>query len=189
MNIDIKTQVAELNKRSYSQLKKELNSCNNPVRNKIIRKLLERRDNKKKIVKKAFESNKYDESDIDNLINKLKGLNFNLDSDDEIVVLEESDSDIDYIKENLQDENIDELLSEATSDPNSGEDYQKKFFNKKFRGEIERDHVNNQLMDRLSSDIYIRTFKANTTKDKKKIFVSPFSDAPDPKYAPFAVNK
>src|SRR5665647_511057 len=50
-----------------------------------------------------------------------------------------------------------------------------------FAEEIQRDKMNNHLMNRMNSDIHIQEIR----RDKLKNFETPFSSLPDDKYAPF----
>ena len=44
----------------------------------------------------------------------------------------------------------------------------------KFKGEVKRDHLNNNLTDRLNSDIAIKKFQKK--EKKKKEFIRPFDE-------------
>ena len=178
MQIDIKKRVAEINKMSNAKLKKELAQCKDSITVTIIQKIIKRRERKVFVPIVAKKKLSTDE-EIDKLINSMKGINLNSD-----IEFSSDREDVDCLSD-IREDDLDELLRDVDINPHVSqtEDFQKKFQNKKFKMEVERDHVNNQLMDRMSSDIYIRNLKANS--NKKKIFVSPFSDAPDSKYASY----
>lgn len=205
-------QVEDINKMSYNELEDELLNCdNNPIKEMIIRKLMKHKleiSNRSKPVpirptsrsksknkpkpkpKSRSQAEDTTEYNLDDLLDEIQSLDSDLDID----------SDSEYI-ENIKDENIDDLLSSVMFDSDivhnkqpsnqnnnnkSREDYREKFLDNKFKGEIERDVVNNHLMDRLSSDIYIKNLKDNRNRDKT--IVSPFSDTPDGNYAPYQTN-
>lgn len=56
-----------------------------------------------------------------------------------------------------------------------------KMYDNKFTEEIEKDGINNHLMSRLNSDIFINDMNKNT----RKTFESPFSNVPDDRHAAF----
>lgn len=52
-----------------------------------------------------------------------------------------------------------------------------------YKKEIQKDYINNGLLERLNSDLYIRK-KSNSVKNKKD-FVPPFADDAGDNFAPF----
>jgi hypothetical protein len=208
-------QVEEINKMSYDELEDEVLNCDmNPVKEMIIRKLMKhkleisnrskpvpirptsrsksRSKSKNKSTPKPISRSQVEDTteyNLDDLLDEIQSLDSNLNID----------SDSEYI-ENIKDENIDDLLSSVMFDSDivhnrqpvnqnnnqRKEDYREKLLDNKFKGEIERDVVNNHLMDRLGSDIYIKNLKDNRNRDKT--IVSPFSDTHDGKYAPYQTN-
>ncbi|QKF94068.1 hypothetical protein QKU48_gp0610 [Fadolivirus algeromassiliense] len=171
----------KINKMTFSQLRNELALCNDPIKEKLIRNLMYIRykqhiNNKIKMEEMTRQKKmKMIERENRNRIKTMEQVNDNqnmmdmLDDQDNISI----DPDEYEIKQNnislneLDDENM--------------------LFDKRDITEYERDAVNNNIVDRLNSDIDIRTMREN--RNTKKEFVMPYSDDVSGNYAPFNENK
>lgn len=166
-----------LSKMSFNQLKKELPKCKNKNEELIIRKLMKKKYLKymkmKKIKKKT---NIYQLAD--DLLMDIKNNKVNDDNIDNIVnMFDESDfKDTPNFPSLNELDPTNELANELDGD---------ELYDKKFKEEIKRDQLNNNLMNRLNSDIDIQSMRK---KYKKNIEV-PFSNSNDGLYAsPFKNN-
>lgn len=168
--------IARINKMNFRELRDELSlSSNNPVKSLIIRKLMKQKYLKyKKIRDMNIQQQKY------KVIHKKQ--------EDEITKMMVNEL-LDEIEKNNNDtilEVIDDtdMLDETNYDkhgPLNELDPSAKLFDNKFVDEIQRDHMNNNLMNRMNSDIHIQEIRRN----KLKNFETPFSDTPNDRYAPF----
>lgn len=184
-----------INKMTFKQLRNELAKCDDPVKATLIRNLMYLRYsqhiNKKKeienIKKKKME--KYIKREK-RIINNMENQNTNKNIDIKDIDIK----DIDIKDINIKDIDIKELLDDDLSiDPDQFEMKQNFYslneldeldplVDKRDITEYERDMVNNNIAERLNSDIDIRTMRENK---QKKEFVMPYSDNAGGNYAPF----
>lgn len=162
-----------INKMTFNELRNELAKCDDPVKETLIRNLMyiryKQHINKKIQIdeikrrkmlrfmeqqKKKIETNTINNNSINDLLNDED--NLSLDPDEfEIKQTSDSLNELDDADELLDKRNI---------------------------TEYERDMVNNNIVERLNSDIDIRTMRET---QQKKEFVVPYSDNDDGNYAPF----
>ena len=81
--------------------------------------------------------------------------------------------------EDLVNQILDEYKKKQYIPPDFGDD------KKKFKEEIEKDSLNNGLMNRLNGELHMRK---NKNKNKQRDFLPPFGTANGSKYAPYNNN-
>lgn len=163
--------IAKINKMNFRQLQEELSvSSNNPVKSLLIRKLMKQKYLRYKKIremsvhqKRPKPDNRIDEESIMMANELLEEIEKNNNEEILEVVNEFTDNDF----------NRHGPLNEL--DPSST------LYDDKFKDEIQRDQMNNHLMSRMNSDIHIQEIRRN----KLKNFETPFSDAPNDRYASF----
>ncbi len=149
----------KLSELSFKQLKQELiNSHNSPVKELIIRRLMQKRYQEYKIKKQQKQQRLHKKSNPRESKVESKA--------EKRIFLEDDD------------------FNTPTPAPKEQEfeDFDK------FKSEIDKDYLNNNLMDRLNSEIDIRASKQKKKQqpnNSKKEFVPPFTDDNSDKYAPF----
>lgn len=163
------TDIQRIHALSFKDLKKELINCgNNPVRELMIREIMH---------KKYCEYTKNKSKKP--LIHQKQPKRTRQQEKEEEEEQEEQEEQQIY----LEDEDFDELpkmesLNELDDD--------------RFKTEVKKDHLNNNLMDRLNSDIDICSKRKDQLKKKKeqeKSFIPPFADDIGDRYAPFITAK
>lgn len=169
--------VDKINRMTFRELRDELSlSSDNPVKNLLIRKLMK---------KKYLEYKKRKEDAMKSKVIKPKKQLKNKGASDEISIRLANEL-LDDIQRNDGDD-IMEIVGEFNENdfkmhgPLNDLDPRARLYDKKFAGEIERDQLNNSLMNRMNSDIYIQDMR----KNKRKTFETPFSNEPDEKHAPY----
>lgn len=143
------TDMSKLSQLSFRELKEELiNSKNSPVKELIIRKLMQKKYNEYKMRKQQK-------------VQKISKI-------DEFPLTDEDFNNPLPAQPIAEFEQVDDDLN-------------------KFKSEIEKDYLNNNLMERMNSEIDIRVTKKKNNKKypKKKEFIPPFTDDNTDKYAPF----
>lgn len=160
----------DINKMSFTQLRNALAECRgtDPLREMLIRKMMMKRYleyqqyRRNKNVKK-IEPNYYPE--MIQLEDDVQDRSINLSEFPDLEVQETSLNEM----ENMQFEPIESLV-----DP-------------KYLSEMQKDHLNNNLMFRMSNDIDLK--KSYQNKKKKRDCIKPFSDDPNEGFAPFKSTK
>lgn len=156
-----------MDKMNFYQLRNELSYCDDPVKELLIRKMMVREYTKLK----------------HNKINKHKRYVRNNRSSDKI-----TNNLTDNLTDNLADDLYNEIIKQNDMNPNIFDetdfnpipnhgplndlDPNAKRFEGKYKEEIKRDSMNNNLMDRLNNDIDIQMNRVN----KRKLFETPFSN-------------
>jgi hypothetical protein len=151
---------------SYRQLKNELLRCSdNPHKERIIREVMKDKAIRYKLRKREISNSK-----------NINYANIEFSSDEDIVgtIL----NDIDNTSYN--------------SNNNSSYDSDIKKIDPIYKEEIEKDFVNNSLMDRMNSELDLRSIRNRNRNNKNKNnkeFMSPFEDSVGDNYAPFSSKK
>ncbi len=184
----MESEINKIKNMSFDQLREELSLCkNNPVKELIIRKMmknryLELKNRKQRLInqRKMKELSRIEEA------NYQRQFNNNLENENIV-----DDNLVDELFEDIQrlknrDNDMVDIFNESDFKPlpNHGPlnalDPNASLYDRKFKQEIEKDHMNNHLMDRLNSDIDI---KKMSKRNKKKNFDMPFSNNIDANYA------
>ena len=186
--------IDKINKMSFQRLRDELSICvDNPVKNLLIRKLMKQKYIEYKKRKEIYEMKKR------NNYNKIKKRKI-IEDNTSRMLAEELLEDINKNNELRANEineinemnEILEFMDEINNNqervydhgPLNDLDPSARLYDQKFTEEIEKDEMNNNLMNRLNSDIYIQEMR----KNKRKKFETPFSNGPDEKYASFQMD-
>mgnify|MGYP005855511951 CR=1 FL=1 len=166
--------VERIQNMSFNQLKKELSYCkNNPSKELFIRNLMREKYIRYKKKKKNFEEKNrrhisYSNTNESTTFNEINNL---------------GNDTIRSILNDIEDPFPEENNRNPRNDFNLNKFEDKK--NPKFKDEVDKDFLNNNLMDRLNSDIDIRKIKARNKRD----FVPPFSNDVGGEFAPFRYDK
>lgn len=177
---------------TFNELRDELAYCdNNPVKNLLIRKVMKEKYeyyvNKKKFIR--YQKMKARITEYNNIKHKIKKRiekkniirqkNYELEKKE----LNRKLIDINNINNNsdnneILDESVNELINESLDEL----DENSYLYEDKFAQEIRRDLMNNQLMDRMNSELDIRNFRKHSVI---KEFVPPFDNTKTKSYAFF----
>jgi hypothetical protein len=159
---------------TFEELRNELSLTDgNQIKELIIRKMMKKKYYKYKNKKKLLKNMENEEIEIvDYLINDIN------DQKRSNSIMDIIDDDIQLFDQQIN-ENHDKL--DNNHGPLNELDPRARMYDKKFSEEIEKDGINNNLMSRLNSDIFIN----KTSKQVRKKFDSPFSNNADNKYASF----
>ena len=188
-------QIEEIKKMTYSELQDELLNCdNNPVKESIIKKIMELK-RKQNIISNSVKNNTNKNSK--NTTNRVPDRvsdrvpdrvpdrvedNYNIDELLDEIQYMDSDYDSDYETEYIsrfKDTNVDELLSnimfnqEDQSSVDNRPVNSKPLIDNKFKSDIEKDVINNHITDRMNNNIFINNLHKNRIKGH---FISPFID-------------
>ena len=155
-------EVSRINNMTFGELRNELANCNNnPVRQKLIRNLMVIRYNQH-LEKKQHYNKLKAQKELKK--NPLLKSNFTNQSGDEISF---DENDFKNLKPNHG------SLNELESND--------ELFDSRNITEYDRDHANNNLMERLNTDMNLIKNKKQSTKD----FMTPYSNNSCGMYAPF----
>jgi len=159
--------IERINKLSFNELRNELAYCNDPVRELLIRKLMKIRyielvDRKKRIIMQQ----QLEEEQRQMLIKKKMEMRYR----QKLSKVKDNELSSKLIDELLIDDerDIDKTIRTRSMNADLDENGEPKFVK-----EVKRDKLNNNLMDRLNSDMDIRKYQ-NMTKEKKE-FISPYA--------------
>jgi len=135
-------EIKRINNMSFNELRDELTYCDNNIKELLIRKLMKdrylRHIKKKELINKKKEKERIKNQIYTNTII----------TDDNNKIIEDIDDLFNDDELNKKDYNDDDLID------------------KKFNKQIERDAMNNNLMNRMNSELEIRNNKKNKNKDK-----------------------
>jgi hypothetical protein len=172
--VDIAT-VEKINKLTFSELRNELATCeNNPVKGLLIRKLMLMKYQQSIQKKKEKEHNKQ----MQNQMQRQMQLN-RMREQMESKKPEDAHEDIVFDSEDFDTAPNLGPLNEL-DDPDD-------LYDTRNIKEYDRDIANNTLMDRLNSDIYIKTLKEK--KEKPHVIIPPYSNDICNNYALFDRNE
>jgi len=165
--------ITKINRMNFRQLQEELSvSSGNPVKSLLIRKLMKQKYLRYRKIKEMSKQKQQ----------RLANPDIRID-EESIMMANELINEI----ERSNNDAILEVVDEFTEDdfnrhgPLNELDPSASLHDDKFADEIQRDQMNNHLMNRMNSDIHIQEIRRN----KLKNFETPFSDAPNDRYAPF----
>ncbi len=176
---------------NFDELRDELSvSTGNPVKELLIRKIMKQKyyEYKKKKQQKIANKKRKEMERIQSKRNKIlkKKLADDLLNDIEFKKyqsIRKHQEDILDLVNDFDDNDFDETDFNDIPDhgPLNDLDPEARRYDNKFVKEIERDHMNNHLMGRLNSDIYIK----DMGKEVGRTFQTPFSENPDENHASF----
>lgn len=207
-------EITRIKRMSFRELRDELGNCdNNPVKERIIRSLMkekyihylkkkkelqqrEQLRRKQKYQKlKNLMAKKYDTKyrkfyegskegsiesildDIDFEDNKERKVNWSNEFSRDFWEFENSN-----FKTNIRDEDINPFPNHGHLNELEDDD---RLYDTKFRDELNKDYMNNNLLDRMNSEIDIRKGKVANKKD----FIPPFANKGSGQFAPFHKQK
>lgn len=187
----LKSQVDKINSMSFNDLREELAECDNPVKEQLIRRLMKHKyeqhieqlklKQKQKKLKKDRKKKRKEASQ--NTLDNLDSLD---DQNDDIIndLINEIDGMTNAEPETYVDEILDLIDDEQPQQYNQQQQHNQRNQRQDNSKGDKSDYYNNRMMDRLDADVYIKT-----VKDRKKVFVAPFSEVDDGKYALYHSSK
>ena len=186
-------EIRRIKNMSFRELRNELAYCdNNPVKELLIRNLMKEKYIHCMRKKKKIEEHQKMEKRLK--YKKLKNIMARkYDHKYRKYYIESKDSSIESIMDDIED--VEDVEDIADNIPLREEDFNlypnhgplneleenNGLYDKKFKDEVNKDFMNNNLMDRMNSEIDIRNIKLKNKKD----FIPPFADNDGGMYAPF----
>jgi len=173
-----KAEIARINRLTFKELRNELANCkNNHVKESLVRHLMYIRYNQ--YIQKKNEEDRIKREHKKRQIEKIKKHVEEKYKRKELVNNVKRDDifdDIDDEDKNMA--SLSELVNEVV------EEEEDNLFDSRGISEYDRDFTNNNLMERLNSDITIRTNKPKIEKSRKDI-IPPYSNEPGDNYASY----
>lgn len=171
-----KKEVERIRKMTFEELREELTYCENPVKNILIRKIMKEKYNqylrrRNQLITKKQRKTLYEERKVATRKRKKKEMDDIIES----LINNINEPEIELKEEDFNAKDVHGPLNELDDDYG--------LFDDKFKKEVAQDIMNNNLMERMNSELDIMS--ATKARKNNKDFIPPYANNEGDKYASF----